>query len=217
MAEITDAMLEELRKYVVSTLSPHRAAHVLSVERTAAYMAELLLPQKIASVRCAALLHDITKELNSKKHLQILGECGIIISDEYQTTPSLLHSVTATAVIPSLFPELATGEILSAVRWHTTGKPDMSVMDKIIFLADYIEDGRTYESCIAVREYFHGVPLADMTLPERLHHLDCTVLECLDSMIRVLEREKVRVCPDSIKARDALKISIMKGNENGYQ
>ncbi len=215
MPEITDYVISRLREYVTATLSQHRSQHTFGVEKTAVRMAELFLPEKIASVRCAALLHDITKEFNLKKHLQILQECGIIINDDYKTTPSLLHAITATVVIPSLFPELATDEILSAVRWHTTGKPDMSVMEKIIFLADFIEDGRTYESCIRVREYFLSVDLESMTVPQRLHHLDLTTLECLDSMIRVLERERVRVCPDSIKARDALKLSLMKGNKNG--
>ncbi|MBR2370867.1 MAG: bis(5'-nucleosyl)-tetraphosphatase (symmetrical) YqeK [Clostridia bacterium] len=215
MTEITDSVISRLREYVTATLSHHRAQHTFGVERTAVHMAELLLPEKIADVRCAALLHDITKEFNLKKHLQIIQECGIIISDDYKTTPSLLHAITATAVIPSIFPELATDEILSAVRWHTTGKPDMSVMEKIIFLADFIEDGRTYESCLRVREYYLSADMKGMTLTQRLHHLDLTTLECLDSMIRVLERERVLVCPDSTEARDALKLSLMKGNKNG--
>ncbi len=154
---ITNNMLDVLRIQVKNVLSVNRFSHTLGVEETAAYIGAKLCPDKITELRVAALLHDITKELSLEKQLKICNEFGIILRDDEVLAPAIIHSITAAAIIPSKYPRFCSCDIISAVRWHTTGCADMSLFDKIICLSDYIEPNRQYEECRELRNYLKCV------------------------------------------------------------
>lgn len=141
-----------LNKEVERRLSPKRYLHTLGVEKMAVKLGEIYLPSRINELRCAALLHDIAKELSTNEQIELMRVSAYDFTDEDLNTLSAYHSFAAPQLIIRDFPGYATPEILSAVFYHTLGDLNMSLFDKIIFISDYIEEGRAYQSCIEVRE-----------------------------------------------------------------
>ena len=149
----TESQLALLRKKVKSRLSDERYRHTLGVEKCAVYLAELCLPGFENEIAAAAILHDVTKELSVDEQLLIIQKAGILLSEDEKSSPQIFHSFTAPYVILKDFSDFATENVLSAVRRHTTGDVDMSVFDLIIFLSDFIEENRTYKSCVELRDF----------------------------------------------------------------
>ncbi len=212
---ITDARLDRLRGDVEGRLSAARFGHTLGVERAAVWAGERLCPDDVPMLRAAALLHDVTKEYSFEKQLKICGDFGIILREDEKNSPQILHAITAAAIIPSEYPEFDIPELVGAVRWHTTGRAGMTLPEKIIFLADYIEDGRKYDSCRALRESFmrelSEVCEADASVaaaPEntasptarRLACLDRAVLAELRGTLRSLAERSLPVNADTLRA-----------------
>mgnify|MGYP002517387232 CR=1 FL=1 len=125
--------------------------------------------------------------------------------------------MTAALLIPVEFPEFACEEVISAVKNHTCGHKDMSIMDMIIYLADYIEPLRRFEDCQKLREYFWNGVKNTVTEEERLLHLYQTMVLSFDLTIENLLAQKAIIMPETFEARNAfvLKcISISEGKIN---
>ncbi len=171
--------LLELREAVKAHLSSKRYRHVLAVEGEAAFYAEIYLKNQISEVRAAALLHDIAKEISSENQLNYIKRFDIIERDPESIPESVLHAAAAPSVIKSEFPKFATENILSAVAWHTSGRPAMTVFDAIIMLADMTEPTRTTVTCRKIRSFYRGnLPLCESD-EERYELLKKTVTMCL--------------------------------------
>lgn len=193
---------EALRKAVKSRMEPKRFAHTLGVERAAALMGEIYLPEKIQELRCAALLHDVTKNETIEKQLQYFDEFGIMKKDFYKNSPALLHSVTAALIIPRDFPEYASDDIVSAVRWHTTGRAGMTVFEAIIYLADLIEDGRRYPELAELRDSFWNAGPRNMSDTEKHRHLYKTIVKSIDNTVLHLIKGDAYIDPNTIECRN---------------
>ena len=167
-------------------------------------------PDKLNTLRAAALLHDITKEYSINLHLKICAERNIPLTEGDVYAAKTLHARTAAAIIPEMYPELATPEVVSAVRWHTAGKAQMTVSEKIIYLADYIDMSRKFSDCVELREYFFSKDTSKMTDEERLAHLDDTLLISFDMTIRGLLEKGAPIAEDTIDARNELAILHIK-------
>lgn len=202
MINITEKNLDKLRLSVGEKLSLFRYEHTLGVERMARRLALILAPEKLNILRAAALLHDVTKEKTFEEHMDICRRFEYELRDDEKRSPAILHAITASLIIPDEYPELADKEIISAVRWHTTGKENMSLCDKIIYLADYIEDTRTYENCIALREEFFGAEPENMTDAQKKSHLDGVILHSLDMTVKGLVNQGKEVCLDTLRAKE---------------
>lgn len=150
----SDNQIDSLRERVSGRLSEKRFLHTLGVEEMAVKIGELCLPDRLSELRVAALLHDISKEYSEAEYFEIAKRHNIRFSDEDLLAPALWHSITAPLAVLEDFSKYATEDVLSAVRNHTTGSPDMTLFDEIILLSDYIEDGRKYKNCIDVRDDF---------------------------------------------------------------
>lgn len=203
-----DESIEALRERISERMSGYRLSHTLGVEKTAALLGELYAPGKIDILRVSALLHDITKEFSFQKQLQLCEKLGIIIPCFAKYAPKTLHAITAAGVIPSEYADFAVQEVIDAVRWHTTGRENMSICEKLIYLADYIEDGRTFEDCVRLREYFYASEPQKMTEKERLLHLDRTLLLSFDMTIKQLLGEGAPIDEKTFSARNYLIISL---------
>ena len=193
--------IDDLRDKLAGEMSEFRFRHTLGVEKEAVRLGELYAPDKIPLLRAAALLHDITKENTFEKQLQLCYELGIMLKDSEKSSPKTLHAITGAAVIERDFPEFADPELVSAVRWHTTGKENMSICDKIIYLADYIEENRKYEDCVSLRQYFWQENPQKMARLDRLAHLSRTLVISFDMTIRSLEAEGATIDENTTKAR----------------
>ena len=201
---ITEEMLSHLRENVEKGMSAKRYNHTKEVEKMAARLAEIYCPERILELRAAALLHDITKEYDDKVHISILSKPGIEFTREERLAPKTFHARTAALLIPEIYPEFADDDVIAAVRWHTTGRAGMTVAEKILYLADYIDMSRTFEDCVKLREYFFSKNLDEMSEEERFRHLDRTLLKSFDMTVSVLLSEGTVINRDTVNARNSL-------------
>lgn len=205
MSTFSEGQLSALREKISQTLSEKRMRHVLGVEQTVREMAALYCPEKTQMLRAAALLHDCTKEYDDNATRAVLKREGIKLSPDERESPQIHHAITAPLEIPRLYPDFAEEELLSCVRWHTTGREGMGVAEAILYLADVIEPTREYPACVALRERFWGSDPAAATSEERAAHL-CDVLRA--SLVGVRESlmaKNAPVCADTLSAIEYLK------------
>lgn len=132
--------MEELEPLVVRLLKPNRVAHVLGCRDTAVLMAKHWGADETDAAR-AGLLHDITKALDGPLQLTLCREYGTMLDEFSHRYPKTLHALTGSLVAERIFGENA--EVVEAIRHHTTGRANMSLLEKIIYVADYIEPNRT--------------------------------------------------------------------------
>ena len=196
----TEEMLTELRERIRPYLKAKRYQHTLAVEKEAARLGEIYLPGEVNRLRAAALLHDITKKLDLSEHLQICSEFGIIVGRFPEKEMKLFHSKTAPAVIERDFNGYYDDEILSGVRWHTTGRDSMTVFECIVYLADYIEETRTFSDCIELRNYFYSMLEAGNVSKEEVLRL--TMVRSFDMTIKNLIEEDSLIDMDTVSARN---------------
>lgn len=200
---ITEQMLLGLREKISKILSPKRFNHTLGVERAAEFLARKCFPQKIMQARAAALLHDITKERSFEEHIDIIKQKGISLTLEECEIPALLHAITATVVIEKDFPEFASEDILSAVAKHTTGAPDMTTLDKIVFLADFIDDSRAYPASLTTARFVKN-SMRTKNIRANLLALDRACVMEIDSTVSHLERLGKKINAKTVLTRAAL-------------
>lgn len=148
-------LLEKHYAQLSALIPPSRVAHSIRVAEAAVRIALKCLPEHVDEIRVAALLHDVAKGCMADKALDILKTLDGITQNDIDT-PSVHHALIAPVFISEYFSEFATKNVLSSAFNHTTGDPEMSVFDQIIFVADYIEDGREHVSCVIVRERLYG-------------------------------------------------------------
>lgn len=152
-----------------------RYEHSLGVEYTAGTMA-FLYGVDLEKAMVAGLLHDCAKYVPSEKKIQKCRKRGLSISDFEEKNPELLHAKLSAAYAKEKY-QVTDEDILSAITWHTTGKPDMSTLDKIIYIADYIEPNRKI------------LPEMDVIRKEAYTDLDKCLLHILRNSIQYLEHK----------------------------
>nr|WP_288974334.1 nicotinate (nicotinamide) nucleotide adenylyltransferase [uncultured Shuttleworthia sp.] len=137
---VTGYDIVAIEKSLQGLLSPHRYAHTLGVMHTACALS-MAHSYPMTRAQIAGLLHDCAKYLSNDQLIEIAKKRGLSISPGEEKAPQLLH-----AKVGALFAEEIYGvqdpAVLRAIRLHTTGSPAMGLLDKIIFVADYIEPGR---------------------------------------------------------------------------
>lgn len=200
--QICEYKIDALRDAVRAYMSEKRYVHTLGVEEMAKQLAKYCLPDKIAPIRCAALLHDIAKEMPKEEQLSVLASMPEITDSDLASSPAH-HAFCAPYLIKRDFPEFATTDILSAVFNHTTGHPDMSLFDEIIFLADYIEEGREYAECIRIRESLLNKLRSAKDAEECLLWLHKAVIAELDSTLLSLTKRGMYINERTVATRNA--------------
>ena len=141
--------MDQLERTVVSLLNPNRVNHVLGCRDTAVALAKHWGADETDAAR-AALLHDITKALSGTLQLTLCREYGMILDDFSRQYPKTLHALTGSLVADRIFGE--NRAVVSAICHHTTGKANMSLLEKIIYVADYMEPCRDFPGVEKLRE-----------------------------------------------------------------
>ena len=204
----TEEQINSLRERVRAQMSDFRFVHTAEVEKMAERLGRLYAPDKLDLLRAAALLHDITKEKRAEEQIAMLREAGESVSDFDIASPKTLHARTAPIAIKQDYFEFASLELLDAVRYHTTGRADMSLCECIIFLADYIDESRKFDDCIYLRNYFWSAEPEKMDADERLKHLYATMIKAFDLTLEGLVAEKSPISVGSIEARNSLILKL---------
>ena len=199
-----EAELVALREAVISKMSPKRFNHTAAVEEMATRLAALYCPEETSTLRAAALLHDITKEYDIPTQVRILREAGKEVKPGDEFSHKTFHARTAAILIPQQYPDYADEAVISAVRWHTTGREGMTITEKLLYLADYIDDSRIFPDCVRLRTYFWDAHPEKMSAEDRLAHLRRTLIMSFDMTMRALLSEGAVISPDTAFARNEL-------------
>ena len=133
--------MEELERVVTGLLNPSRVRHVLGCRDTAVELAKRWGADETDAAR-AGMLHDVTKALDGPLQLTLCAEYGTILTDFGKKYPKTLHALTGALVAERVFAE--NRAVVNAIRHHTTGKANMSLLEKIIYVADYMEPNRDF-------------------------------------------------------------------------
>lgn len=146
---LTGLTPDELRPIALSYLKPKRMPHVLGTEQEAVRLVRRYGGDE-TQARIAALLHDCTKKLDMAQQLALCERYGIMLDELEQRALKLLHSKTGAAIARDVFG--VEDAVYDAILYHTTGKPDMTRLEKIIYLADYIEPTRDFPGVDELRK-----------------------------------------------------------------
>ena len=188
-ADLKHLPLEQLRPVALSYLKHKRIPHVLGTEQEAVRLAERY-GADVEKARVAALLHDCTKKLSMEEQLALCEKYGIQLDELEQKALKLLHSKTGAAIARDMFG--VDDEIYSAIWYHTTGHANMTKLEKIIYLADYIEPTRDFPGVDELRNVCY-------------EDLDKGLLKGLEMTIEEMTAMGNPVHHATIEARDALK------------
>ncbi len=176
--------MEELEAVVISLLNPNRVAHVLGCRDTAVELAKHWGADVTDAAR-AGILHDITKAIDGPLQLTLCDAYGKILSDFSKRYPKILHALTGSLVAERIFGENAA--VVSAIEHHTTGKADMSLLEMIIYVADYMEPNRDFPGVEKLRELAYSDIQAALKLG-------------LEMTLEHLKRQGNEVSPESREA-----------------
>ncbi len=178
-----DYILEQVREIIPEP----RRLHTQGLLDTAYHLAELYGVDR-DKVEMAGTCHDMYRLLDSEEINKLIYKYGV--DEKYLNNPSLAHSKIAVKAMAKDF-GITDEDILAAVEFHTTGRPGMSKLEKIIYLADAIEPGRPFPGVEQIRA------VSEI-------NLDLAVLAMLKHSVKHLEDNNMDVDEDSIKAIEYL-------------
>jgi len=148
-ADLKHLDLTELRACSYSMVRAKRIPHIRGTEEEAVRLAKRWDVDETLARR-AAILHDCTKYLELDEQLALCKRYGVELDELEQRAVKLLHSKTGACIAKHVFGE--DEQVYQAIFWHTTGKADMSMAEKVIYLADYIEPTRDFDGVEPLRK-----------------------------------------------------------------
>lgn len=188
-----DCIKEQLKK----ELTKQRYEHTLGVAYTAAALA-MCHGENMEKAWLAGLLHDCAKGIATDKLESMILQAGIVLSEEDRACKQIYHAIYAPVLAKEIY-GVEDEEILSALRWHTTGCKDMSCLDKLVFIADAIEPGRGVEDYLQqARRFAFSDPDQAMSkllssivnhLRKKNVHVHEKTVECMEWIKQITERK----------------------------
>ncbi len=189
--------LEQIKRDLYAQ-EPRRIKHIEGVAESAIEIKNRHFPQiSDETALCAAYMHDFTKEYSKEQHMEIFSRYGISLDECELASEKLWHAKSAYALAKHVYS--LTDDICDAVLYHTTGRADMAPLDKVIYLADYIEKNRTFVDCVDVRDTY--AMLCEKREPTAL---DSAILYSLDLTISDLLESRRIIHRDTFEARNYL-------------
>ena len=175
--------IRQIEDEVKKSLKPKRFRHTIGVKYTSVCLA-MRYGEDLEKAAIAGLLHDCAKNLSGEKLLQLCREKGLPVSEAEERSPYLLHGRVGAYFARTKY-GITDEDILGAITWHTTGCPDMSLLEKIVFTADYIEPGRD------------TAPNLDQLRQLSFIDLDAAVLEILRQTLEYLRETGKEIDPQT--------------------
>ena len=190
--------IEDIQEKLRKKLKGSRYVHTLGVEYTSVCLA-MKYGENLETAELSGLLHDCAKELPEKKLIQICRDHGERISKMEYQNPFLLHGKAGACLARDKF-GIDDANILNAIRYHTTGRPGMTLVEKIVFVADYIEPNR--------KKADNLTELRRMAI----ENLDETVLRILEQTLDYLIRTGKEIDRHTVITRDYYK-KLLRSSE----
>ncbi len=176
--------IQALEQAVTGLISPNRVAHVRGCRDTAAELAARW-GANVEDAERAALLHDITKALGTPLQLQLCRHYNADLCDFSMQNPKTLHARTGSLIAERVFGE--NPAVVAAIDSHTTGKANMNVLEKIIYVADYVEPNRDFPGVLRLRELAY-------------EDLDGALKHGLEITLDMLRRQGKQISSQSLEA-----------------
>lgn len=140
----------EYKEILQKRLTPKRYNHSLCVADEAVRLAKKY-GGDVEKAYLSGLLHDITKNASKEEHLHIFNEFGIMLNDVEKSAEKLWHAISGAAYIEHIL-GIKDNDIITAIRYHTTAREDMTQLEKLLYLADFTSADRDYDDIDIMRE-----------------------------------------------------------------
>lgn len=176
--------VKDYDKIISERLKTARYKHSKNVAKEAVRLAKKY-GADVHKAEIAGILHDITKEAEQEEHFEIIEKAGIRLTELEKSTPKLWHAISGSAYIKVNL-GIEDEDILNAVRYHTTGRAGMSLLEKVIFIADFTSEERDYDGVEKMRK------AADKGLEEAM-------IEGMSFTISDLADRKLTIAPDTFQ------------------
>ena len=173
--------LHKIRKQLIKALDTKRYEHTQGVAYTAAALA-MRYGEDVQKAEIAGLHHDCAKCLDNEKKIHICKKNDITITEAEQRNPFLLHAKVGGHLAKTKY-KIDDEDIINAVLYHTTGRPGMSLLEKIVYIADYIEPGR------------ENAPNLDDVRKLCFQDLEDALLRILEDILAHLKESKKEIDP----------------------
>ncbi|MCX7922211.1 MAG: bis(5'-nucleosyl)-tetraphosphatase (symmetrical) YqeK [Clostridia bacterium] len=190
--------IEEIKAKLENVLSAKRYKHSLRVMDTAVELAEKY-GEDIEKARLAGLVHDCVRDIKGEHLLELCREYNVDVDNITKAQPELLHGPLGAEYIKSVY-DVNDNEISKAIYCHTTGCENMNLLDKIIFIADYVEPGRNF-------------PGVDEARRLAFEDIDEAMIYALDRTIKFVMDKGSLIHPDTVRARNYIIFHKNKNNK----
>ncbi len=180
---------QKLKELLESRLTEKRYYHSLCVADEAKRLAEKY-GADADKAYLAGLLHDVTKNSSVNEHLNIFNDSAIILTDIEQNALKLWHAISGAAYVENVL-NIKDKDIISAIRYHTTARENMSLFEKVLYIADFTSKDRDYDDVEVMRN------LSNESLEKAMEY-------ALNYTIRELCDKKAAIHPDTLKAYNQL-------------
>ena len=187
---------EDIRREIKAMLNPTRYEHSINVEKAAVKLGKIYGVDE-SKCKIASIVHDCAKGFEDKSLVHHAKEYGIVIDNIQNEIPSLLHGPVAAMYSKKKF-HIFDQDILNAIWYHTTGRAGMSHLEKIIYLADLIEEGRDFPEVNSIRR-------------KAVNNLDKALIMACNCTLNYIMRSNSLIHPLTIEFRNSL---LTKGGPN---
>ena len=193
---MTDLKTSEYKDFIRQKMGDYRFTHSVNVADEAVALAKIYgCDEELAYT--AGILHDVTKEFPKDEQLQIIADGGIILDSVQKNAPKLWHSISGSVYVRDYL-GIKNNDIINAVRYHTTGRAGMSLLEKIIYIADFTSAERSYKDVDIMRELSRKTiedamlfsckfTITDLSSKELAIHRD--QLDCYNELVLNIERK----------------------------
>lgn len=190
--------LDQMDLLLKQALKPGRYIHSVNTMKAAVSLAEHY-GEDMEAAAVAGLLHDCAKNLRDDETLEYCRIHGIELNELEKRQVFLMHGEVGAILACEKY-GVNDEIVLNAIRYHTTGYPEMNMMDKIIFLADYIEPGRTHSEVDNVRKLAY-------------EDINRALIGSFDNIIKYVIHQRGLIHPNTIKARNSILMLISDNNQ----
>ena len=177
-------------------MGERRYIHSVNVAKSAVKLAKHY-GADVEKAEIAGILHDCCKEIPADEMLQIIRSGGIILGAIEQNTPKLWHSIAGSVYVRDVLGIKDEG-VFNSIRYHTTGRAGMSLLEKIIFVADFISDEREYNGVEIMRQksfeciedaMLYGLQFTITDLTGRKLSIHNNALNCYNDVLIILNKK----------------------------
>lgn len=176
-------------KMLSTSLTKKRFIHSINVMKTAVNLATFY-GGDVKRAELAGLLHDCAKDFPTISQLKMIKDFGIILDEIEENEPALIHGPLGAAVAEKVY-NIDDKAVLRAIKFHTTGNENMTLLDKIIFISDIIEPTRQFSGVEVLRK-------------EAYNDLDLAIIHACDSIIKFVIEQKKLLHPRTLNTRNNL-------------